>query len=109
MEYRETLAAADFVVAHAGMGSIITALSLSIPILILPRRGHLHETRNDHQFATVKHLKSKPGVVVALTEDDLTRELDRLAAMKRDVHMEKIGQFAEPRLIEAVRGLIFKS
>ncbi len=105
-KYREAFAAADLIVAHAGMGSIITAMSLSKPILILPRRSHLHEHRNDHQFATVSHLKSKPGVVVALNEDDLTRELDRLTAMKHGVRMEKIEPFAQTRLIEAVRDLI---
>ncbi len=88
------------------MGSIITAMTLSKPILILPRRSHLHEHRNDHQFATVSHLKTKPGVVAALTEDDLNRELDRLATVKQDMRMEKIEPFAERRLIEVVRDLI---
>ena len=50
-DFRKRVADATMVVAHAGMGSIITALELGKPILVMPRRGHLQETRNDHQVA----------------------------------------------------------
>jgi UDP-N-acetylglucosamine transferase subunit ALG13 len=79
VEYQKQFSAADFIVSHAGMGSIITALSVQKPIVILPRRGHLQETRNDHQFATAQRFKSRPGIFVAQDEAELPEILHRLA------------------------------
>ena len=77
-EFSERMNAASVIVSHAGMGTILTALELRKPILVLPRRRHLREHRNDHQWATVKHLRSSWGVQVAEDEDQLLRRLDEL-------------------------------
>jgi len=74
--FRETLAKAHAVVAHAGMGTIITALELRKPILVMPRRGDLGETRNDHQLATARRLHALGLVEVALNEAELCSRLD---------------------------------
>lgn len=71
---------ADLLVAHAGMGSIITALEHSKPLLIMPRRGDLGETRNDHQVATARRFQELGLVHVAYDEHELTDKLDRLAS-----------------------------
>jgi len=78
--YAAAFEEADFIVAHAGMGSIITALTVSRPIVIMPRRGHLRETRNDHQFATARRFAGRPGVSVAEDETELPGVLDAMAA-----------------------------
>ena len=54
--FNEYLAASEMVVGHAGMGTILSALQNSKPILVMPRRGQLGETRNDHQMATARQL-----------------------------------------------------
>lgn len=51
-EFSKVFSEADMIIAHAGMGSILSALSAGKPIVVMPRRGHLGETRNDHQYAT---------------------------------------------------------
>ena len=51
-DYRQRLSEADAVVTHAGMGTILTALEFGKPVLVMPRRGELLETRNDHQLGT---------------------------------------------------------
>jgi len=104
-EYHAKCDAADFLVAHAGMGSIITALTLAKPIVVMPRRGHLDETRNDHQYATVKRLGSKPGIHVALSEAELPEVMDRVASGGGEGGAT-LGPFAEERLISALRELI---
>jgi UDP-N-acetylglucosamine transferase subunit ALG13 len=73
---------ANVIIAHAGVGSILTALDLRKPIVVLPRRAHLGEHRNDHQWATVKHLSQDVGIVVAEDEDALIAELDRLGELR---------------------------
>lgn len=95
--YRQKCLEARCLVSHAGMGSIITALDLSKPIVILPRRGHLQETRNDHQYATAREFRDKPGIFLAEDESHLD------AAMARALSPEGKGganaPFAQDRLI----------
>jgi UDP-N-acetylglucosamine transferase subunit ALG13 len=67
---------ASLIVAHAGMGSVLAALSLRKPIVILPRRGSLAEHRNDHQMATARWLEGRAGVFVAWETSDLAQLLD---------------------------------
>src|SRR5689334_18569819 len=45
-EYRTAFEQSRFVVSHAGMGSIITALELQKPIIVMPKRASLNEQRN---------------------------------------------------------------
>jgi UDP-N-acetylglucosamine transferase subunit ALG13 len=104
-EYIRCFREADFVVAHAGMGSIITALSLQKPIAILPRRGHLQETRNDHQFAATQRFRDKPGIFAAEDEFALPGILDQLAQGGGAVG-SKIPKFANVELIDALRSFI---
>ena len=56
-EFRERVEQADVVVAHAGMGSIITALELGKPILVMPRRAELMR-----KLDNLDHLKVWGGI-----------------------------------------------
>jgi UDP-N-acetylglucosamine transferase subunit ALG13 len=107
-DYEAKVKAADFLVAHAGMGSIITALNHGKPIVVMPRRGHLKETRNDHQWATAKRLTGRPGIVVADDEAALPDVLDRVLAGGGPGAVESLPPYAEPRLIEALRRFVFE-
>lgn len=78
--YAELVQASDLVVAHAGMGSVLTALEFCKPMVLMPRRGALHETRNDHQLATLRWLSCKPGIYPAEDEQALKDSLDRWCA-----------------------------
>lgn len=107
-EYDARCAAATFLTAHAGMGSILAALKLAKPIVVLPRRGHLGETRNDHQFATALRFQTRPGILVAETEDMLPQRLREAQALVRagTPGHGPISPTAEPRLIAAIRSVI---
>lgn len=61
----------DFIISHAGMGSILTALRLKKPIVIFPRKASLGEHRNDHQLATAKSFSNIDGVYVANDKEEL--------------------------------------
>lgn len=107
-EYDARCAASPFLIAHAGMGSILAALKLAKPIVVLPRRGHLGETRNDHQFATAQKFRTRPGILVAETEDKLPQRLaEAQAIVTAGIAGEQpISPTAEPRLIAAIRAVI---
>ncbi|QEL65380.1 hypothetical protein OTERR_19040 [Oryzomicrobium terrae] len=68
---------ADLIVSHAGMGTVISAAERAKPLIVLPRRGSLKETRNDHQVATARWLTEKPGIRVVMDEADLAEALNR--------------------------------
>ena len=95
---------ADLVVAHAGMGSILTALGLQKPIVVMPRRAELGEHRNDHQMATARWLAKYPGVHVVWNEQELLQRLDDRAAI---VGGPGIGPYASPELVANLRKFLF--
>lgn len=74
----ERMAAADAIVAHAGIGTILTALELGKPVLVMPRRAEFAEHRNDHQLATASRFAELGGVSVAFDETELSARLDEL-------------------------------
>ena len=102
-EFRDRVRSSRFVVSHAGMGSIITALELGKPIVVMPRRAHLGETRNDHQVSTVNHLKLRPGIIVATDEQELFLKLDQAETTSTT---SPISAEASPLLISTVRDFI---
>ena len=51
--------------AHAGMGTILSALKQDKPIIIVPRLASLKEHRNDHQIATAMRMDELGYVYVA--------------------------------------------
>ncbi len=104
-DYERRIAEARLIVSHAGMGSILTALHHAKPIVVMPRRGHLHETRNDHQFTTVRMLRGRPGLHVADDESQLGAVLDQALA---DSHpgAPPIAAEADPAFTDALRAFL---
>lgn len=90
---------ASLVVAHAGMGSILTALKYRKPILIVPRKAQLGEHRNEHQMATAKWLQTRPGVFVAWDTVELAKSLDA----RQDLTSGDISDFASADFTEKLR------
>ena len=100
--FRRKLESARLIVSHAGMGNLLLALEAKKPILIMPRRLQLEETRNDHQQATAKWLRQMPGVTVADDTDELVE------ALRRGEWQEPgpVRTDASPELLAAVRDFI---
>ncbi len=105
-QFRERVECCDVLVAHAGMGSILTALQHGKPVLVMPRRGDLRETRNDHQVATAKRFRAMDKVAVAMDEQELPERLGRIGEMDA---AGTISEFASPQLLEAIRAFIQSS
>ncbi len=126
-QFYENLERADTIVAHAGMGTIISAVERRKPILVMPRRSDLGETRNDHQIATARQFEALKFVEVAMDEQALFLKLDlldqvRAAAVppnRASVHCalcpfvadpgscaERAASAACPRLLAAVRAFL---
>jgi len=109
VDYAARFSEADLIVSHAGMGSILTALQAAKPIVILPRRGYLRETRNDHQYTTMTMLGSRPGIHVAQDETELAMVMDRAIADLATPSAERISNLAQPRFTDALRAFLTES
>ncbi len=103
-DFRARIAECNCIVGHAGTGTIVDALTHRKPLLIMPRRAGLRETRNDHQLSTAAKFRSRPGVRVALEASALAAELDALLLDTGTT--EPLSPFAAPELIAALRGQI---
>lgn len=77
-EHRQRLQSASLVIGHAGMGTIISALELGVPVLVMPRRAELREHRNDHQVATARRFEELGKVTVAYDEHSLRAQLEHV-------------------------------
>ncbi|MFY7744446.1 MAG: glycosyltransferase [Erythrobacter sp.] len=91
MEARAKIASAEFeallgdarlIVSHAGIGTVLTAARCKKPIRLVPRRGDLGEHRNDHQFAAVRKLAGRPGILVAQDETGLQEQIAAALALR---------------------------
>ncbi len=98
---------AEMIVAHAGMGAIITALTKSKPIIIIPRRAENAEHRNDHQMATANRFKDRANISVAFNENELPSLLNCVRQKTNSTTFEKASEFAEDRLILSLRDFIW--
>ena len=87
MEYAKVLDAnsfdskmkqADYLISHAGIGSITTALSMNKPLLVMPRLRKFNEHVNDHQLETARRFEELGHILVAYSEKDLPEKLEEL-------------------------------
>ncbi len=102
-EFSRRIHAAHIVVAHAGMGSIISTLELGKPIVVMPRREKFRETRNDHQVATADRFGAQGWIIVAHDEQDLPAKLDYALTLGQT---ERIERQASPRLLATLRAFL---
>ncbi|WP_195908945.1 glycosyltransferase [Microlunatus sp. Gsoil 973] len=91
-ELRDAIGAADLVIAHAGIGSAITALELGKRPVLIPRRPQFNEHVDDHQSLIAGELGRRRLAVSAeadvLTTDDLIE-----AASARVISTDAAGPF----------------
>ncbi len=105
-EYQRRLHDARILVAHVGMGSIISALSNGKPLVMLARQAVLGEHRNEHQLATAARFQDRAGLYFADADSDVGPLIDRVLAMDSDDAAATLPPFAEPQLIAALRDFI---
>lgn len=101
-EFNKLFNEARIILAHAGMGTIISAMQQQKPIIIFPRIAALNEHRNEHQMATAKKMKELKYVNVAFNE----KELKDLLLSNNIKCLHKLSDFAEQSLINSLTNFI---
>ncbi|CAN5120090.1 hypothetical protein BH09BAC2_BH09BAC2_18090 [soil metagenome] len=102
VEYNNYIRDADLIVAHAGMGTILSALQLNKPLLVMPRHAKYHETRSDHQIETAKMFEKLNYIYVAYDTEELKRKIMELKA-KNFPPLHQIGPFASTELVSSLK------
>ena len=104
-DYAQAVAEAQLFVAHAGMGSIITAIETGKPLLMLPRLQSLGEHNTDHQLATVRNVGNRPGLHHVDSDAELGAAIDGLLATG-SAAPTPIEPYASAELLGHVRAFI---
>lgn len=101
-EFSRLFRQARLVVAHAGMGTILSALQQRKPIIIFPRSAVLGEHRNEHQMATAAKMREQGWVYVATDKAELKSML-----LSSDLHpLRTIDGTASQSLIQSITDFI---
>lgn len=103
IDFQRIFKGATHIIAHAGMGSVLTARGCGIPIMIVPRLVALREHRSDHQVHTADALRGRPGIVVCADLANFDQRMGELLAMERG---SATGNFAADSLLEALKGFV---
>ena len=70
-EFISIVKSADLIIAHAGMGTVITCLTMQKKVIVFPRLHKLKEHRNDHQEHTADWLRRQFNLPVARNDKEL--------------------------------------
>jgi UDP-N-acetylglucosamine transferase subunit ALG13 len=76
-DYAKAIAGARLMIAHAGTGSILTALDRGVPVVVFPRDDRFGEHRDDHQLQTARQMERMRLVTVAWSEADLPALIEK--------------------------------
>jgi len=102
-EFNQHVRDCSVMVAHAGMGSILTAMQQCRPIIIMPRRVKFLETRSDHQVATAEQLKHRAGIYAAMNESELKEQLEKIHTLSAG---NAVSPYASDELLAAISRFI---
>lgn len=103
-EFNRLFNEARLIVAHAGMGTIISALAKKKPIIIMPRLASLGEHRNDHQMATAMKMNELGYVYVAYDN----RQLETLILDQNLKPLYELEENQSERLADSIKCFLKK-
>ena len=104
-EFETYVQQSQLIISHAGMGTIISALVNSKPIIVMPRLMKYLEHRNEHQLATAKRLDGLKYVTVAYDAEELiSTVLSSWPDNLKSLH--KVGLQASEELLDSLNNFI---
>ncbi len=107
LSYEAKFREAELIVAHAGMGTIITALELSKRLIAMPRQAIYREHRNDHQLATAERF-AKLGYIHVVRDEGELREFLLSPYDLKTGKMQKSKAYLSSSLLTAISDFVAK-
>lgn len=102
-EFVRNVSESEVVIVHAGAGSVIHAIRAGKVPIVMPRRYHLGEHIDDHQFEFASALAATSKAIMvenAMTMRTAVSQVDKLR--HRDVGS------TEPRVVSQIRALLLE-
>ncbi len=94
-DFDQKVAEAEYLISHAGMGSITTALERNKRLLVMPRRREFREHVNDHQVATARKFGALGHVLVAYDADEMPQRLREIASFTPTPRVSQADRVAQ--------------
>lgn len=104
--FADQMAQASVIVAHAGMGTILSAAEAGKPMILMPRRADRGEHRNDHQLATAAKMAVLSNVTVINEPSDLAPALTAALA-KTCTAQPRLPATASAQLLDTLKDFIW--
>jgi len=97
---------AKLIIAHAGMGTVLSAMSAAKPLIVMPRLASLREHRNDHQLATVKKLAHMNFGRVVNDSKEMKEAIVAMLNGNNHTNFKPISNFASDELLKSLSNYI---
>ena len=91
-EFDATIAKADLVIAHSGVGTIITAIHAKKPVVVFPRLAKYKEHVDDHQLDIARAFEMKKYVLCCYENDDLLEKINKCKNFQFDEYVSQQKQ-----------------
>ena len=91
-EFDATIAKADLVIAHSGVGTIITAIHAKKPVVVFPRLAKYKEHVDDHQLDIARAFEMKKYVLCCYENDDLLEKIIKCKDFQFDEYVSQQKQ-----------------
>lgn len=103
VEFVNYIKKAEIIIAHAGMGTIISCLKEGKKVIVVPRLSKFNEHRNDHQIDTCLEVQHFEGVSVCL---DLECIYEVLNQVMSEESPQAIGEFARSDVLDRLKDVL---
>ncbi|MCM3174500.1 PssE/Cps14G family polysaccharide biosynthesis glycosyltransferase [Paenibacillus sp. MER 99-2] len=100
-EMNEHIAKSKFVLSHAGVGVITSALQMNKKVIVMPRRKDQGEHVDNHQLEIAKVFQDKGYIWVAQNEDELSALISNLDQLDFKPYVKSNSQ-----LLSSIKGYI---
>lgn len=81
-EFTELIKKSDFVISHAGAGTIQTAFSCGKPIIVVPRLKQYGEHTNDHQLEITRAMEAEDRIIAVYDTNKLAEAIAKAQYFK---------------------------
>ena len=103
MEFEQVFSKAKLIISHAGIGTIVSAMLLNKPIVVLPRLASLGEHRSEHQLATAQKMRELNYVHTCFSSEELFNKICELIASQNLAPLQSLGRWASEELIASLK------
>jgi UDP-N-acetylglucosamine transferase subunit ALG13/ubiquinone/menaquinone biosynthesis C-methylase UbiE len=90
-KFQDLIKKSDFVITHAGAGSILNSLLSNKPVIVVPRLKGLGEHINDHQLQLTRLLENENKIIAVYDVMDLEKAINKLGDFKFKTQLRESG------------------